>query len=238
MARKISRSVGEGNVTNSPGDVMIVQDLLNLVPRDSGGPFPLLKVDGLCFGKTNDAIKKFQRVAAGFQSPDGRVDPGGKTMLKLNEFEKGGSTQFQITRMEVSGLAEPRTSKTTDTFYLVVDRQRGQQAIYQFIGANRRKPSVADTNLLLSLLKKRNGEATSFVTQQPHSIAGLQPLDGLHSELSSDTRHARTGLSLILPDESVEAIIPHRWLTPTTTPGQLENVRGVFFFRGADVPVL
>lgn len=86
MARSISGSVGLGGV-NRKSDSMNVQELLNKVPADQGGPVPLLAVDGLPWQKTIAAIKNFQRVKLGFQNPDGRVDPNGPTLAALNTFD-------------------------------------------------------------------------------------------------------------------------------------------------------
>jgi len=86
MARSISASVGSGGA-NRKDDSVTVQELLNNVPPDRGGPAPLLVVDGLPWQKTQAAIRQFQRVHLGFQWPDGRVDPGGKTLAGLNEFD-------------------------------------------------------------------------------------------------------------------------------------------------------
>ena len=46
MARKISASVGRMGGINRYEDVVTVQELLNHVPSNDGGPIPLLKVDG------------------------------------------------------------------------------------------------------------------------------------------------------------------------------------------------
>lgn len=85
MAQQISASVGNGGV-NHKSDSETVQRLLNNVPPHQGGPNPKLVVDGLPWQKTQAAIRQFQRVQCGFQWPDGRVDPGQKTLAKLNEF--------------------------------------------------------------------------------------------------------------------------------------------------------
>jgi hypothetical protein len=87
MARSITASVGLGGV-NRKDDSMTVQELLNKVPPDQGGPVPLLAVDGLPWQKTIAAIKNFQRVQVGFNQPDGRVDPGGPTLAALNTFDE------------------------------------------------------------------------------------------------------------------------------------------------------
>lgn len=87
MARSISASVGSGGV-NRKDDSATVQELLNQVPPDRGGPVPPLVVDGLPWQKTQAAIRQFQRVHVGFRWPDGRVDPGGRTLAGLNEFDE------------------------------------------------------------------------------------------------------------------------------------------------------
>ncbi len=86
MARQISASVGRGG-RNLKSDSETVQQLLNKVPAHQGGPDVPLAVDGLPWQKTIAAIDKFQKLQCGFKWPDGRVDPGGKTLAKLNEFD-------------------------------------------------------------------------------------------------------------------------------------------------------
>jgi hypothetical protein len=82
---EISAAVGV-NAANHLADVRVIQDALNQVPAHSGGPEPPLKVDGLCYGKTQAAIKRFQKEACHFKWPDGRVDPNGKTHQRLKDF--------------------------------------------------------------------------------------------------------------------------------------------------------
>lgn len=82
---EISASVGV-NAANRMTDVRVIQDALNQVPARSGGPEPPLKVDGLCYGKSQAAIKRFQKEACHFKWPDGRVDPNGKTHERLKDF--------------------------------------------------------------------------------------------------------------------------------------------------------
>jgi len=81
----ISASVGENGV-NHRADVRMIQDALNQVPAGDGGAEPPLATDGLCYGKTLAAIKRFQKLGCGFKWPDGLVSPGKKTHLKLQEF--------------------------------------------------------------------------------------------------------------------------------------------------------
>ena len=85
--RNITASVGVG-ATNRKVDVSTVQQLLNKVPAGEGGPKVPLKVDGLAWGKTDAAIKRFQSVNLKHKWPDGRVDPHGKTFTRLNDYDE------------------------------------------------------------------------------------------------------------------------------------------------------
>jgi hypothetical protein len=87
MARSLGSSVGRLGGRNAPGDVVTVQLLLNKVPPAQGGPTPLLDVDGLNGPKTVNAIQRFQLKQFGWRGADGRVDPDGQTLAKLNEFD-------------------------------------------------------------------------------------------------------------------------------------------------------
>ncbi len=81
MAIKISGSVGRGG-TNRKGDVRKIQKLLNAI-----FPATSLEVDGLCGDKTIRRIGRFQRRF--MRNPDGRVDPGGRTLRRLNQAAPG-----------------------------------------------------------------------------------------------------------------------------------------------------
>lgn len=79
MASSIAASVGEGGKNNS-ADIITIQTLLNKWID------PQLAVTGTCTGKADDptviAIRQFQSRFT--SSPDGKVDPGGNTLKKLN----------------------------------------------------------------------------------------------------------------------------------------------------------
>jgi hypothetical protein len=85
MGQMITASVGRLGGMNRPGDVKTIQQLLNRVPHAAGGPYPLLAIDSVCGHKTVDAIQKFQTTQLGWNKADGRVDPSGPTLEKLNE---------------------------------------------------------------------------------------------------------------------------------------------------------
>jgi peptidoglycan hydrolase-like protein with peptidoglycan-binding domain len=84
MEIKIIASVGE-NAKNRESDVRVVQKALNnIMQYNILAPLPPLAEDGIAGRKTKVAIRQFQRVAVGMTAPDGRIDPGGKTIVKLN----------------------------------------------------------------------------------------------------------------------------------------------------------
>jgi len=84
----ISGSVGKGGA-NRPNDVRTIQTLLN---RNIAKLIPLLPVtvSGACDPQTILMIEEFQRRVLQTQTPDGRVDPGGRTLKALDG--GGGAT--------------------------------------------------------------------------------------------------------------------------------------------------
>jgi hypothetical protein len=79
----IQASVGAPPAANYRADVEIVQRLLNEHATRVG--YPPLRVDGGVTPQMVQAIRTFQLKVVGMHMPDGRVDPGGKSLLKLNE---------------------------------------------------------------------------------------------------------------------------------------------------------
>lgn len=77
----ISASVGSGGV-NKAADVSLVQKLLNqyLAAQEE----PLLAVSGTIDPDTILTIQTYQHDVVGVQSPDGKIDPGGKTWKALD----------------------------------------------------------------------------------------------------------------------------------------------------------
>ncbi len=81
---KITASVGK-NGQNKPMDNYPIQILLNkFIAIGCLKPTAVLAQDGVIGPKTIAAIKDFQHRIMGFSKPDGRVDPGGKTLDALN----------------------------------------------------------------------------------------------------------------------------------------------------------
>ena len=141
MAKTISASVGRGGV-NRQADTVTIQGLLNRVPVSSGGPTPLLDVDGLCGPITTSAIQNFQLKQWGWALADGRVDPAGPTLARLNDFDTPGivppppvplpvelpkGTNFGIFRM---GSEKVVTSDDRHLFFYVLDVANNLAAVY------------------------------------------------------------------------------------------------------------
>ncbi len=84
MDKTITASVGAGGA-NRPADVRTIQEMLNKALPAWGGPSPKLNPDGQCGPLTNAAIRRFQQVQLStYTAPDGRVDPGMRTLRRLN----------------------------------------------------------------------------------------------------------------------------------------------------------
>lgn len=77
----IKNSVGNGGI-NDVADVQIVQRLLNRYAAQIG--IQRLSDDGRIGPATISAIRKFQTFSFDIESPNGRADPGGRTMEALN----------------------------------------------------------------------------------------------------------------------------------------------------------
>jgi peptidoglycan hydrolase-like protein with peptidoglycan-binding domain len=83
----IQQPVGQGPLArNRPDDVRTIQEALNqvTVKGAAGGPMPFLDVDGIMGPKTLAAIVNFQRAQVQGIRPDGLVEPGKQTILRLN----------------------------------------------------------------------------------------------------------------------------------------------------------
>jgi len=101
MAQMILASVGRLGGVNRPTDVRVVQELLNRVPHAAGGPYPLLAEDSVCGVTTMDAIQRFQLQQLGWGKADGRIDPNGATIQKLNQLS-GTTAPLQSTVLTVA----------------------------------------------------------------------------------------------------------------------------------------
>lgn len=84
----ITAPVGIGGNNLLP-DVTKIQDALNNVSPADGGASPKLVKDGICGSKTINAIKQFQLKQFGWSGADGKINPGGQTITRLNQILSG-----------------------------------------------------------------------------------------------------------------------------------------------------
>jgi len=80
---KISGSVGHKGI-NKYLDVSLIQTMLN---DTNLSPMTLLNIDGKCGKATIAQIKEFQHRCINMLNPDGRVDPHGGTLRKLDQLQ-------------------------------------------------------------------------------------------------------------------------------------------------------
>jgi hypothetical protein len=151
MSATIRESVGI-NGKNRPDDVIVVQSLLNRIAPAKGGPSVKLKVDGKAGPKTKNAIQTFQLEHFGWKGADGRVDPNGPTLAKLNELA-GPPTPDSPVGPIVGGsfvvrqatAAAQMTNPNNDFFFEVQDVVGKQRVRYIFVPIGRPLPGFVPT---------------------------------------------------------------------------------------------
>ena len=97
----IEQPVGQ-SCANAHNDVLVVQVLLNLSRPAS---LPRIGMDGGYGNETGRAISEFQARAMGQATPDGRVDPGGQTLVAL----RGGVPTGALDGMKLRGVMPAAT---------------------------------------------------------------------------------------------------------------------------------
>jgi peptidoglycan hydrolase-like protein with peptidoglycan-binding domain len=117
-------SVGQ-NGDNIEQDVRVVQQLLN---QQDLAPLKKLKEDGRSGPSTIEAIRHFQSRYLSESSPDGRVDPDGRTIRKLNSSNTrstGGTGESPETRKADRDArtkhVDPRVKETGTTTRIIDD---------------------------------------------------------------------------------------------------------------------
>lgn len=148
----ISASVGARGA-NLAKDVREIQQALNGVSMAQGGPTPSLAVDGICGPLTTAAIQRFQRVQFPGWTPDGRIDPGQKTIRRLNAVLIRSSIVLPPTR-DAHGVGQPP------------EIQKAYATIPEALGRIRRAKAR-----LLSLRASLSLPNPLFASQQERAIA-------------------------------------------------------------------
>lgn len=158
----LTASVGRMGGVNRPDDVTKVQRLLNKVPVTEGGPKAPLAVDGLCGPKTINAIQTFQLRHFGWKGADGRVDPYGPTLAKLDEYNVPGSRVRMLSIrcvLEPGRFLDPR--RPEQWFFEVREVGKSARSVYHLSGDFDRPPAHAPVGFM--------GEVTTFPCGHPAS---------------------------------------------------------------------
>lgn len=136
----ITMPVGIGPKSrNLPSDVKAVQEILNRVSIADGGPSVPLKVDGIVGPKTSGAIEKFQLKQFGRAGADGRVDPSGQTLARLNQLATPttpvvppGPSMVRAVETAQSTIKTFVDNDYTDFFFRFAGQAGTQAALYCF----------------------------------------------------------------------------------------------------------
>jgi putative chitinase len=99
----ISESVGR-NGGNVRDDVKTVQILLNL-NVDQLAPWEPVAEDGAIGDQTIGAIEEFQRRVMQVAAPDGRIDPGGRTLQRLRDGMPDGPSPAKLQGIMIHSTA-------------------------------------------------------------------------------------------------------------------------------------
>ncbi len=149
MAVVIQDKVGRMCRNQFP-DVATIQDALNRVPPDQGGtpPHKKLPTNGNCGNQTIEAIQLFQLKQFGWPGADGKIFPGGETILRLNlllsngvqipglpgtepQVETEPTTEAFTIRMSTGGIEENVIAERNTLFLLIEDVANRITAIYR-----------------------------------------------------------------------------------------------------------
>lgn len=183
----ITRSVGVGGA-NLQKDVLTIQRLLNGVAPDEGGPLPLLAEDSFIGPLTNGAIRKFQQTQ-GLAVVDGRIDPNGPTLLRLNEVSTPGQRAIQQIRA-VLGIDVPAVHNLAGLGPAVrraLRFKRAERSLPELIRATRvgqRMIEQAMDHVTLGASSAGSGNGEAFRRAELHFKFGNQPQTATLQELA------------------------------------------------------
>ncbi len=160
MPKGIIRSVGKGGA-NERRDVKLVQIYLNSFITLDPSKKPIAE-DGLIGKNTIDAIKDFQRKSAGMSSPDGRVDPNGKTFRYLTMYFD--ATEQDKIEQSLGQTKIKSTKSTLTTKHIYSKAGLGSLAV-TYNGVKESSKIVSDYSInVIKLALKESGMDKAVIT--------------------------------------------------------------------------
>lgn len=113
LSGSIGASVGTlGKASNVPADVRYIQQLFNMIASSSVSP---LVVDGKSGPLLNQRIVDFQKNRLNVASPDGVIDPGGRTFKGLIEAARSGGQPAAAVTSPVQAASDKQPLVTQAT---------------------------------------------------------------------------------------------------------------------------
>jgi hypothetical protein len=233
-----AKAVGSKGPGNEPPDVIKVQDVLNAIPVDEGGPAKLLSLDGIAGHLTQQAIQEFQLKHFGWKTADGRVDPEGKAWTRMRELiEIYGGTRWNIRRLEQALRPDKpfRDAESRDRMYEIHSENGRERAVYYFQAPDQ---PLARSAAAIPFELAGLPEFHWFQTEAPCSVYAFVSPVATHSEVSHTPHNAtiRIRCQPLRADAAPAGLslaMNHAWIVPTTAVGIERTLGGRLRFMRA-----
>lgn len=148
MAVSIVESVGRDGANKKP-DIRKIQKLLNAI-----FPATPVEVNGECGPTTIRRIERFQRRF--MRTPDGRVDPGGRTLRRLNaaapgmQAEWGGDSSKWSLEKKLASLNDEMRTRTASILQALEDQSFKPKLVYAWRSVEVQRQLVEQGNSQVS----------------------------------------------------------------------------------------
>jgi hypothetical protein len=221
----IKGSVGR-NGRNLPDDVMLVQALLN---KNTPPPLRPLALSGACDENTIATIIEFQRRVVRMPSPDGRVDPGGKTIQSLTG-PKPGAPNAQASKVTTS-VSKPEGMRQSAWDYLLAFTVRHEGAVLHMYNNRATETAKQDVTCGIGvLLESRDVAARGDVMSMFYDPAtgGAPTSDQMRADWDAASKLLRTSKNL-----AEYGVVCHMRMNP-----QRVNDRMATILRDQKLPAL
>ena len=189
LTATVLASVGRGGV-NRTSDVETVQFLLNRFALELG--ITPLKVDGHCGAMTERAIVEFQRRFVNRANPDGRVDPGGRTIAALGATFSPATQAAQNANAAPANAAGDTQAKVTYHSSLPADKRIVHDYAFKLIGRAAANAGMTAA-VITSTIRTPREQAETMYGYATQNLAGQYKLYGATGDLVLDVYKANMG---------------------------------------------